>query len=109
MAQYIFYPNNGTRYNIITVEDPNGGLLVVWADGNQTYRYYAGDYLKFLHGKANTFDRDVIFEYLENRVFCTSYQCERVVMTGGIHPSGLCNICYQSHKQDLRNGTQNIL
>jgi len=109
MAHYIFYPNNGTRYSIVTVEDPNGGLLVVWADGNQTYRYYRGDYLKFLHGKANTFDREAIKEYLDNMPFCTSYQCDREVKSNGIHPSGLCDICYQSHKQDIRNGTQNTL
>ena len=60
-----FMPGNGTRYSLTLVNDPNGGILVIWPT-QATYRYYAGDYLKFLHGNNNEFDRLAIWDYLED-------------------------------------------
>ena len=45
-----FEPENGSRYHLTLVNDEHGGILVIWPTV-ATYRYYAGDYLKFLHGK----------------------------------------------------------
>ena len=59
-----FQPGNGSRYCLTLVNDEYGGILVIWPTV-ATYRYYAGDYLKFLHGNKNEVDRLAIFDYLE--------------------------------------------
>ena len=59
-----FEPENGSRYHLTLVNDEHGGILVIWPTV-ATYRYYAGDYLKFLHGKKNEVDRLAIFDWLE--------------------------------------------
>ncbi len=63
MSYYEFQPGDGTRYCIHTVQDVHGGLLVIASQS--TWRYYAGDYLKFLHGRENEWTRTAIFNYLE--------------------------------------------
>lgn len=63
MSYYEFEPGDGTRYCIHTVQDVHGGLLVIASQS--TWRYYAGDYLKFLHGRENEWTRTAIFNYLE--------------------------------------------
>lgn len=60
----IFSPGDGTRYDIVLVPDPYGGILVIWP-GQSTWRYYEGDYLKWLHGKENEWTRKAIWNYLE--------------------------------------------
>jgi len=60
----IFSPGDGTRYDIVLVADPYGGILVIWPN-QSTWRYYEGDYLKFLHGKENKFTQRAIWNYLE--------------------------------------------
>ena len=59
-----FQPGNGSRYSLTLVNDEHGGILVIWPNV-ATYRYYAGDYLKFLHGNKNEVDRLAIWDYLE--------------------------------------------
>jgi len=59
-----FQPGNGSNYHLTLVNDEHGGILVIWPTV-ATYRYYAGDYLKFLHGNKNEVDRLAIFDYLE--------------------------------------------
>lgn len=70
-ARYVeFQPGNGTRYDLTLVPDRHGGCNVVWPS-QATYRWYPGDYLKFLHGKKNEFDRLAIFDYLEANITTT--------------------------------------
>lgn len=66
MTYYEFSPGDGTRYCIHCMDDVHGGVLVV--SHHSTWRYYAGDYLKFLHGRGdepNEWTRRAIFNYLE--------------------------------------------
>ena len=63
MSYYDFQPGDGTRYSIHCMDDVHGGLLVI--SNHSTWRYYAGDYLKFLHGRENEYTRTAIFNYLE--------------------------------------------
>ena len=59
-----FQPGNGTRYEITMVDDPHGGVLVVWPT-QATYRWYPGyGELKHLHGNLNIYDMQAIQEYL---------------------------------------------
>tara|TARA_Y100001963_G_scaffold143363_1_gene214160 strand:+ start:54 stop:299 length:246 start_codon:yes stop_codon:yes gene_type:complete len=60
----IFQPGDGTNYDIVLVPDPYGGILAIWP-GNSTWRYYEGEYLKFLHGVENAWTRKAIWNYLE--------------------------------------------
>ena len=64
IGHFDFQPGDGTRYDIVTVPDPYGGVLVIWP-GQSTWRYYRGDYLKFLHGDNNKWTQKAIFNYLE--------------------------------------------
>jgi len=62
----IFQPGDGTCYDIVCVDDPYGGVLVIWP-GQSTWRYHEGDRLKFLHGKLNKWTKEAIWNYLEER------------------------------------------
>jgi len=64
MAIYDFQPGDGTRYNLVTVDDPHGGVLVI-CNNSSLWRYYQGDYLKFLCGNENEYTRRAIFNELE--------------------------------------------
>tara|TARA_R100001463_G_scaffold10005_1_gene29653 strand:- start:2177 stop:2383 length:207 start_codon:yes stop_codon:yes gene_type:complete len=64
IGHFDFQPGDGTRYDIVTTEDPYGGVLVIWPN-NSTWRYHQGDRLKFLHGKYNEYTEKAIFDYLE--------------------------------------------
>lgn len=62
---------NGSRYDLVTVPDPYGGILVIWP-GVCTWRYHfppskvcAGGELKFLHGKQNPVDTLAVREHLD--------------------------------------------
>ena len=59
-----FQPGNGTRYGLTLVDDPHGGVLVVWPT-EATYRWFPkyGE-LRHLHGKLNEFDMEAIQNYL---------------------------------------------
>jgi len=61
---YDFQPGDGTRYNLVTVDDPHGGLLVI-CNSNSLWRYHAGDQLKHLCGNSNIYTCKAIWEYLE--------------------------------------------
>ena len=64
-----FQPGNGTRYEVTLVDDPHGGVLVVWPT-QATYRWFPDSVswdpnnLDFLHGKKNEYDRKAIQDYL---------------------------------------------
>ena len=61
---YDFQPGDGTRYNLVTVDNPHGGVLVI-CNNSSLWRYYQGDYLKFLCGNENEYTRRAIFNHLE--------------------------------------------
>jgi len=73
-----FQPGNGTRYEITMVDDPHGGILVVWPT-QATYRWYPESHewdpsnLQFLHGKLNVYDMAAIQEYL-NKSFVEGFK-----------------------------------
>lgn len=64
-----FQPGNGTRYEVTLVDDPHGGILVVWPK-HSTYRWFPESVswdpnnLQFLHGKKNKYDMKAIQDYL---------------------------------------------
>jgi hypothetical protein len=59
-----FQPGNGTRYEVTMVDDPHGGILVVWPR-HSTYRWFPGNGEFFhLHGKQNIYDQQAIKEFL---------------------------------------------
>ena len=62
---YDFQPGDGTRYNLVTVDDPHGGVLVI-CNNSSLWRYHAGDQLKFLCGNENEYTRRAIFNHLES-------------------------------------------
>ena len=73
-SHILFEPRNanGSRYDLVTVPDPYGGILVIWS-GICTWRYYTPAYchsiegeLKFLHGNHNTVDTLAVREYLDS-------------------------------------------
>ena len=63
-CHYEVSPGDGPRYDFVTVEDPYGGVLVIWP-GHSTWRWYEDDYLKFLHGQECEYARKAIYEHLQ--------------------------------------------
>ena len=63
MTVYDFQPGDGTRYTLVTVDDPHGGLLVI-CNSSSLWRYHAGDVLKFLCGNENEYTRIAIWNHL---------------------------------------------
>ena len=61
---HVVFEAEGTRYDLVMTNDPYGGVLVVWPQGKQFWRWHPGDYLKSL-SKCNEHDAHNIFEYLE--------------------------------------------
>ena len=61
---YDFQPGDGTRYNLVTVDDPHGGVLVI-CNNSSLWRYHQGDTLKFLCGNENEYTRRAIWNHLE--------------------------------------------
>ena len=61
---YSFQPGDGTCYDIVCVNDPHGGVLVIWP-GHVTYRYHRGDRLKHLHGDKNKFTDEAIKNFMD--------------------------------------------
>lgn len=62
---YDFQPGDGTRYNLVTVYDPHGGILVI-CNNSSLWRYHPGDVLKFLCGNENDYTRRAIWNHLED-------------------------------------------
>lgn len=62
---------DGTRYDLVLVDDPYGGILVIWPQGKQFWRYHPNDRLKPLNAMCNDYDTRNIFAYLETR----RYRC----------------------------------
>lgn len=70
-AIHLEFETDGTRYDLVLVNDPYGGIIVVWTSTGYLWRYYEKDYLKPLSNDYNPFDAKNIFDYLElNLVTC---------------------------------------
>ena len=63
-SHYDIQPGDGTRYDFVTVDDPYGGVLVIWPN-HSTWRWHPDDCLKFLHGKECEYARKAIYEHLQ--------------------------------------------
>ncbi len=70
MADLLFNPTHmvfeaeGTRYDLLLVNDPYGGVLVAWPATGYLWRWHPGDRLKPL-GTCNEHDGKNIFNHLE--------------------------------------------
>ena len=58
-------PRNGSRYDLVLVEHPYGGTLVIWSSANMTWRYDRDDRMKPLSPNCNSFDAEAIFNHLQ--------------------------------------------
>jgi hypothetical protein len=63
---HMIFESDGTRYDLVLVNDPYGGVLVAWPATGYLYRWHTGDRLKSLTKNDNPFDRTNIFVYLES-------------------------------------------
>lgn len=59
------FQTDGTRYDLVLVDDPYGGIIVAWTSTGYLWRYYEGDYLKPLSNDYNPHDAKNIFDWLE--------------------------------------------
>jgi len=64
-SEHLVFQCDGTRYDLVLVDDPYGGVLVIWRDGRMTWRWDQGDRMKPLSKDNNKFDAQNIFIYLE--------------------------------------------
>jgi len=64
---YDFQPGDGTRYNLVTVDDPHGGVLVI-CNNSSLWRYHPRDFLKFLCGNENKYTHEAIWLHLEQEL-----------------------------------------
>jgi len=64
-AKHLEFQTDDTRYDLVLVDDPYGGIIVAWTSTGYFWRYYEGDYLKPLSNDYNPHDAKNIFDYLE--------------------------------------------
>ena len=62
--EHIVFEFQGTRFDLVLTHDPYGGVLVIWPQGRQFWRYHAGDRLKPLMSCC-PHDTQIIFNFLE--------------------------------------------
>ena len=65
-SEHLVFQTDGTRYDLVLVDDPYGGVLVIWPSTGYLWRWYAGDYLKPLSKDTNKHDANNIFKFLEH-------------------------------------------
>lgn len=64
MNEHLIFEAGGTRYDLVLVSDPYGGILVAWPATGQLWRYHRDDRLKPL-GDNNEFDTVAIYNFLQ--------------------------------------------
>ena len=64
MNEHLIFDAGGTRYDLVLVSDPYGGILVAWPATGQLWRYHRDDRLKPL-GDNNEFDTIAIYNFLQ--------------------------------------------
>jgi len=62
---HVIFEADGTKYDLVMTNDPYGGVLVVWPQGRQFWRWHVNDRLKPMMPMCNEHDGQNIFEYLE--------------------------------------------
>tara|TARA_R110001606_G_C15362731_1_gene648698 strand:- start:493 stop:717 length:225 start_codon:yes stop_codon:yes gene_type:complete len=62
---HMTFETDGTGYDLVLVNDPYGGVLVIWPVTGYLWRWYMGERLAPLSSNCNPFDADNIFAYLE--------------------------------------------
>ncbi len=65
-SEHLVFETDGTRYDLVLVDDPYGGVLVIWPSTGYLWRWYNGDYLKSLSKNTNDYDAINIFKFLEH-------------------------------------------
>ena len=63
---HLMFDRDGTCYDLVLVNDPYGGVLVVWPATGYLWRWHAGDRLKQLSPKCNSYDAENIYRFLES-------------------------------------------
>ena len=66
-CEHLVFQDDGTRYDLVLVDDPYGGVIVVWTSTGYLWRWDQGDRLKPLSKDTNEHDAYNIFHYLESR------------------------------------------
>ena len=69
-------PKNGSFYDLVLVDDPYGGIIVVWTSAKMTWRYYQGDYMKPLGENCNEYDAKAIFSEIIGQALSESSTVE---------------------------------
>lgn len=64
-SEHLIFQADGTRYDLVLVDDPYGGVLVAWPATGYLWRWYPGDRLKPLSSNCNQFDGENIHAFLE--------------------------------------------
>jgi len=64
-SEHLIFQADGTRYDLVLVDDPYGGVIVVWTSTGYMWRWYQGDYMKRLSKEVNKFDEHNIWQHLE--------------------------------------------
>ena len=64
-SEHLIFQTDGTRYDLVLVDDPYGGVIVVWTSTGYLWRWYPEDRMKPLNRNSNKHDAQNIFHYLE--------------------------------------------
>ncbi len=67
-AEHLIFQTDGTRYDLVLVDAPYGGVIVVWESPGYLWRWDEGDRMKPLNKDSNPHDAQNIFNFLEGRV-----------------------------------------
>ena len=66
-TEHLIFQCDGTRYDLVLVDDPYGGVIVVWTSTGYLWRWDEGDRMKPLNRDSNPHDAQNIFIFLEAR------------------------------------------
>ena len=64
-CEHLIFQTDGTRYDLVLVDDPYGGVIVAWTSTGYLWRWDQGDRMKPLNRNSNEHDARNIFNYLE--------------------------------------------
>ena len=65
-SEHLIFQADGTRYDLVLVDDPYGGVLVAWPATGYLWRWYPGDRLAPMSSNCNPFDAENIYAFLED-------------------------------------------
>lgn len=64
-CEHLIFEADGTRYDLVLVDDPYGGVIVAWTATGYLWRWHPGDQINPLNKDSNPHDAANIFEFLE--------------------------------------------